>query len=49
MGNTALIEEKNEGDGKLLSLFFSAIVIIIIIENIVYTCPELILLTVLKE
>ena len=48
MGNTALIEEKNEGDGKLLSLI-SAIVIIIIIENIVYTCPELILLTVLKE
>ena len=42
------MEEKNGDEGKLLSLI-AAIVIIIIIENIVYTSPELILLIVFRS
>ena len=47
-GNTALIEEKNGDEGKL-PVLTAMIVIIIIIKNILYACPKLILLTIFRK
>ena len=50
MGNAALIEEKN-GDEEKLPVLTGKIVIIItiIIKSILYACPKLILLTILRS
>ena len=48
MGNTALIEEDNGHEGKL-PVLTAVIVIIIIIKNILYACPKLILLTIFRK
>lgn len=50
MGNNALIEEKNGNEEKLPVLTGKIVIIItIIIKNILYACPKLILLTILRS
>lgn len=50
MGNNALIEEKNGDEEKLPVLTGKLVIIItIVIKNILYACPKLTLLAILRS